>query len=61
MAGLRMGEVVCLLFLGHHVHFHYSILRQTWKMSKYKVLNQNSFIPHSAVLTKVPHVECCGL
>jgi len=56
-----MGEVVCLLFLGHHVHFHYSILRQTWKMSKYKVLNQNSFIPHSAVLTKVPHVECCGL
>lgn len=50
MTGPCRGEVAYLLFLDHRVHFHYSILRQTWKMSKNKVLKQHSFIPQGTVV-----------
>lgn len=54
MAGLHRGEVACLLFLVHRVRFHCSILRQTFKISKTKVLDKHSVIPLKAVNQRSP-------
>lgn len=59
-AGPCRGEVVCLLFLDHRVHFRCSILRRTWKMSKNHVRPTPIYSP-SAVVTKDHHIGCSGL